>query len=128
MNINAVSVLQSFSTTYSVDPGSSPGKLFLALATHFRLGQAANLLQLEAEVFATRSLTHETVEAYLYRLQSTVVAHDVAARSLTQPPVSDIRLFRFVIDLLPTSLRETIEHFMSIIDPQPDYLVFSVLF
>jgi hypothetical protein len=100
LNVDAVSVLQSFITTHSVDPGSSPGKLFLVLATHFRLGPAANLLQLEAEVFATRPLPHKSVEAYLYRLQSSVVAHDVAARSLAQPPISDIRLFRFTIDAL----------------------------
>ena len=56
-NLNAVSVLQSFLTTHAVDPASSPGKLFMVLATHFRLGQAANLLTLEAEVFATRPLT-----------------------------------------------------------------------
>ncbi len=88
MNINAVSVLQSFITTHSVDPESSPGKFFLVLAAKVRLGQAENLLQLEAEVFATRPLPQETVGLYLYRLQSTVVAHDVATRSLTQPPVS----------------------------------------
>ena len=81
-NFNAVSVLQSFLTTHAVDPASSPGKLFMVLATHFRLGQAANLLTLEAEVFATRPLTGESVEAYLHRLHSHVVAHDVAARAL----------------------------------------------
>ena len=123
-NFNAVSVLQSFITTHSVYPGSSPGKLFLVLATHFRLGQAANLLTLEAEVFATRPLPQESVEAFLHRIHSHVVAHDVAARALAQPPISDIRLFRFVVDLLPSSLRETVENYMSSLDPQPDYLSF----
>ena len=127
-NFNAVSVLQSFLTTHAVDPASSPGKLFMVLATHFRLGQAANLLTLEAEVFATRPLTQESVEAYLHRLHSHVVAHDVAARALAQPPISDIRLFRFVVDLLPSSLRDTVENFMSTLEPQPDYLPFVTLF
>ncbi len=51
--------------THSVDPGSSPGKLFLVLAQHFRIGQAANLLLLEGEIFSTRPQPLETVEAFL---------------------------------------------------------------
>ena len=81
------------------------------LALHFRLGQPANLLLLEADVFSTRPQPLETVEAFLYRLRSAarVVAHNVAAQALAQPVVSDVRLFRFIIDILPSTLRDTVE-------------------
>ena len=105
--------------THNVDPGSSPAKLLSVLALHFRLGQPANLLLLEADVFSTRPQPLETVEAFLYRLRSAVVAHNV---------VSDVRLFRFIIDLLPSTLRDTVESYMTMLDPQPDYLTFPILF
>ena len=128
VNPNAASVLNSFLLTHNVDPGSSPAKLLSVLALHFRLGQPANLLLLEADVFSTRPQPLETVEAFLYRLQSAVVAHNVAAQALAQPVVSDVRLFRFVIDLLPSTLRDTVESYMTTLDPQPDYLTFQLLF
>ena len=52
VNPNAVSVLNSFLLTHNVDPGSSPTKLLSVLALHFRLGQPANLLLLEALTFS----------------------------------------------------------------------------
>ena len=128
VNTNAVSVLNSFLMTHNVDPGSSPAKLLSVLALHFRLGQPANLLLLEADVFSTRPQPLESVEAYLYRLRSAVVAHNVTAQALAQPVVSDVRLFRFIIDFLPPTLRDTVESYMSTLDPQPDYLSFSLLF
>ena len=70
----------------------------------------------------------ETVEAFLYRLRSAVVAHNVEAQALAQPAVSNVRLFRFVIDLLPSTLRDTVESYMTTLDPQPDYLPFQLLF
>ena len=128
VNPNAVSVLNSFLMTHNVDPGSSPAKLLSVMALHFRLGEPANLLLLEAEVFSTRPQPQETVEAFLYRLRSVVVAHNVAAQAIAQPVVSDIRLFRFIIDLLPSTLRDMVESYMTMLDPQPDYLPFQLLF
>ena len=98
VNPNAVSVLHSFLLTHNVDPGSSPAKLLSVMALHFRLGEPANLLSLEAEVFSTRPQPQETVEAFLHRLRSVIVSHNVAAQAIAQPVVSDIRLFKYILD------------------------------
>ena len=99
VNSNAVSVLNSFLMTHNVDPGSSPAKLLSVLALHFRLGQPANLLLLEADVFATRPQPLESVEAYLHRLtdsgQGTVICRiqNVGASLLITCPAAPLSDF-----------------------------------
>ena len=122
------SILSSILDQHQMDPQSTPARLFTTLTAYFNLGKPSNLPILETEIFQVKPTAHETVEAFLFRLQKARTAYNVAATALQQPVVSDIRLFRHIFGLLPEQLRSSIEAFLGQSDPPLEFLPFDSLF